>query len=308
MNLGKFISNFISTNKLLFIKSFTLFQSLFVLFYISSERIYESRTDIMPSSSSSSQLLISAFTGGFPTGGLQSYSKSANVYSSIVKSKSFSKALFEKEIIINNETITVYDFIKREYDKSGENPEIEFERTYRFFKNSLISVRYNKLTDIVTIQTFTTDPYFSHELLKASLIELESRLKKYFIENAASKKDFILNRISNVENELIEIEDKYIAFLNQNSSIQSPSLLVSRKRLEREMSVKENILIELSAELEVHKLEVTRDNQVVVDIIDDPSLNLLKVYPRFWSFLMMSLIASFIAPFILKSKSFFIDN
>ena len=307
MNLASYIMGFIRENKTSFLRSFILCQSIFLLFYVFSDRVFESRTDIMPSSSSSNQLNFSAFSGFLPSN-LQSQSKSANIYSTIIKSKSLSKDLFTETVNINGDEAVIYNWLLESYNLEDDNSEIEFEKVYRFFINEIISVRYNKITNIVTIQAYTTDPFFSQALLKASLAELKNRLKQYYKDSKASTRDFILSRISTIENELIDIENRYINFLNQNSNISSPNLLVVKKRIEREISIKENLLKELAAELEINKLEVTRDNQVVVDIIDEPTLNLNKVYPRFSLFLLVSLIASFVIPFVLNSKKIFIDN
>ncbi|MAV64679.1 MAG: hypothetical protein CMG00_05765 [Candidatus Marinimicrobia bacterium] len=303
MNLISFIKNFVLENISLFIKSFLFFQILFVLFYFNAERIFESRADIMPSAGKD-QTLISQLRNASFGGGTQLFSKSGNIYSSIIKSKSFSHDVFNKNIKINGQSYLLYDYLVEAYDHYDEIPEIESERMYRNFKNNLISVRYNKFTDIITIQTFTPDPYLSNQLLKVSLNELETRLQKYFINNVQAKKNFILKRISDIEDELVEIEDRYINFLKKNTSISSPNLVLSKKRLEREIAIKENILVQLAAELEIHKLEVTRDNHVVIDIIDEPSLNLLKVYPNFSTLLLLSLMISFVFPFLLNYKKF----
>lgn len=307
MNLGKYIFSFIVNNQTSFVRSFIICQTIFLLFFIFSDRVFESRTDIMPSVSSSNQLNLNAFSGLIP-GNFQSQSKSANIYSAIIKSKSFSKDLFKEVVDINDNQITIYNWLLQSYNLDNKNSEIEFEKIYKFFINKIISVRYNKITDIATIQTYTKDPFFSQALLQVSLEKLKSRLKQYYRESQVSKRDFILDRISTVEDELLDIENKYINFLNQNSNVNSPNLLVAKKRIEREISIKENLLKELAAELEINKLEVKRDNQVVVDIIDEPTLNVKKVSPRFGLFFLISLMLSLVIPFVLKSKSIFIDN
>lgn len=307
MNLGKYILNFITDNKKSFIISFILCQIIFLLFFFFSVRVFESRADIMPSTSSSSQLGLNAFSGLIP-GNFQGQSKSPNIYSTIIKSKSFAKYLFKEKIDINGDEIVVYNWLLESYNLEHDSSEIEFEKVYRFFVNNIISVRYNKITNIVTIQAYTIDPFFSQALLKASLAELENRLKQYSKDSKASKRDFILSRISTIEDELNDIENRYIEFLNQNSNISSPNLLIAKKRIEREVFIKENLLKELATELEINKLEVTRDNQVVIDVIDEPTLNLLKVYPKFSLLLIVSLMASFVIPFVVHSKKIFIDN
>ena len=307
MNLFSYIMGFIIENKTSFLRSFILCQSIFLLFYVFSDRVFESRTDIMPSAGSSNQLNFSAFSSFLPVN-LQSESKSANIYSAIIKSKSFSKDLFKETVDVNGDKVVVYNWLLESYNLEHDNSEIEFEKVYRFFVNNIISVRYNKITNIVTIQAYTTDPFFSQALLKAALAELKNRLKQYSKESKTSKRDFILSRISTIEDELIDIENRYINFLNQNSNISSPNLLVAKKRIEREVFIKENLLKELATELEINKLEATRDNQILIDAIDGPTLNLLKVYPRFSLLLIVSLMVSFVIPFVLHSKKIFIDN
>ena len=105
--------------------------------------------------------------------------------------------------------------------------------------------------------------------MQACLRELEERLTQYILDSKLSKKEFIISRISVIEDDLKEIENNYINFLNQNSELSSPNLLIMKKRIEREMFIKENLLKELAIELEINKIESTRDNQVVIDLIDN---------------------------------------
>ena len=46
-------------------------------------------------------------------------------------------------------------------------------------------------------------------------------------------KEFIISRISVIEDDLKEIENNYINFLNQNSELSSPNLLIMNKRIEK---------------------------------------------------------------------------
>jgi hypothetical protein len=263
--------------------------------------------ELMSSSDGMSQLNLSAISSFLPTN-MNGTSKSANIYSSILKSRSFAKEVFSEEININDKDITIYNWILENYNINADDDNIEFQTVYNFFKSDLISVRHNKSTDIVSVSIFSLNPNFSYLFLKACLHELEERLKQYSLSSKLSKKEFIISRISIIENDLKEIESNYINFLNQNTDYSSPNLLIMKKRIERAMFIKENLLKELAIELEINKIESTRDNQVVIDLIDNPSLNLGKAYPRYSLFLLISLLASFIIPFILHPKRFFIDN
>ena len=307
MNLGRHTIVFIKEKKRTFVLSFIFCQLIFLLFYVFSDRIYESKMELMSSSDGMSQLNLSAISSFLPTN-MNGTLKSANIYSSILKSRSFAKEVFSEEIKINDQEITIYNWILDKYNIDADNDNIEFQTVYNFFKSDLISVRHNKVTDIVSVSIFSTNPTFSYLFLQACLRELEERLTQYILDSKLSKKEFIISRISVIEDDLKEIENNYINFLNQNSELSSPNLLIMKKRIEREMFIKENLLKELAIELEINKIESTRDNQVVIDLIDEPSLNLGKAYPRYSLFLLISLVTSFIIPFILYPKRFFIDN
>ncbi len=307
MNLGRHTIVFIKEKKRTFVLSFIFCQLIFLLFYVFSDRIYESKMELMSSSDGMSQLNLSAISSFLPTN-MNGTLKSANIYSSILKSRSFAKEVFSEEIKINDQEITIYNWILDKYNIDADNDNIEFQTVYNFFKSDLISVRHNKVTDIVSVSIFSTNPTFSYLFLQACLRELEERLTQYILDSKLSKKEFIISRISVIEDDLKEIENNYINFLNQNSELSSPNLLIMKKRIEREMFIKENLLKELAIELEINKIESTRDNQVVIDLIDEPSLNLGKAYPRYSLFLLISLVTSFIIPFILHPKRFFIDN
>ncbi len=307
MNLGRHTIVFINEKKRTFVLSFIFCQIIFLLFYLFSNRIYESKMELMSSSDGMSQLNLSTISSFLPTN-MNGTSKSANIYSSILKSRSFAKEVFSEEININDKDITIYNWILENYNINADDDNIEFQTVYNFFKSDLISVRHNKSTDIVSVSIFSLNPNFSYLFLQACLHELEERLKQYSLSSKLSKKEFIISRISIIENDLKEIESNYINFLNQNTDHSSPNLLIMKKRIERAMFIKENLLKELAIELEINKIESTRDNQVVIDLIDNPSLNLGKAYPRYSLFLLISLLASFIIPFILHPKRFFIDN
>ena len=209
---------------------------------------------------------------------------------------------------LNDNNFIIYDIIVDTYKLDNNNQDIELNNVYNFFKNELISVRHNKITNIATINAYTNNPFLSQALLEIVLEELKDRLKKYNIDGKASNRDFILSRISQLEDQLIEVEEKYVTFLQANSNLESPALLVTKKRIEREIGIKENLLKELLAELEISQIEAKRENQMVIDVIDSPRLNPSKVYPRFGLLLILSLGISIITPFIVQYKKIFLDS
>ena len=116
-------------------------------------------------------------------------------------------------------------------------------------------------------------------------------------------KEFILERISLLEDELKDAEINYINFLSTNLDLErSPSLLIERKRLERVVNTKEALLIQLASEFEINKIEEKRTNDVKLDIIEKPTLNPNKVSPKLSTVLLLSLFISLSFHFIIYFK------
>lgn len=108
MNLGRHTIVFIVEKKRTFVLSFIFCQLIFLLFYVFSDRIYESKMELMSSSDGMSQLNLSTISSFLPTN-IKGTSKSATIYSSILKSRSFAKKVFSEEIKINDKEITIYN-------------------------------------------------------------------------------------------------------------------------------------------------------------------------------------------------------
>ena len=114
--------------------------------------------------------------------------------------------------------------------------------------------------------------------------------------------------MSFLEQELSIAESNYIDFLSKNLDLSSsPSLLIERKRLERIINTKESLLIQLASELEINKIEETRTNEVKLDIIEQPTFNPKKVFPKLSVILLLSIFVSLSFNFIINFKKIIRD-
>ena len=256
----------------------------------------------MTSDSDANSLGLSSISSFLPMNVISEV-KGPRIFSSIIKSKFFFSELITQDIRANSQIFTIKDYFLDLGNVENDNNEIQNHAMYLFYSNEVISVRHDKLTDIVTIKIFTNDPFISQQILSSVLKLLNKKLSEFSLNAKSSKKEFILERISLLEDELKLAESNYINFLSKNLDLErSPSLLIERKRLERVVNTKEALLIQLASELEINKIEEKRTNDVKLDIIEKPTLNPNKVSPKLSTVLLLSLFISLSFHFIIYFK------
>src|SRR5262249_19274502 len=89
---------------------------------------------------------------------------------------------------------------------------------------------------------------------------------------ARSERQFIEVRLQDVSKELKAAEDRVQEFLQSNRSIEdSPRLVFERERLERELTMRQQVYASLVQSFEQARIDEVRDSPVVT-VIDPPSL------------------------------------
>tara|TARA_B100001029_G_C15063221_1_gene460534 strand:+ start:2071 stop:3057 length:987 start_codon:yes stop_codon:yes gene_type:complete len=324
MKLLRILLKFFIENKSVFIKSFIITNFFVLTIYFIVDREFESQAKILPSEQSNNVINLSSFGSFFPSTVLKD-PRGGQIYSSIIKSQNFYYDLSQEVVIIKGESKTLHNFLLESYDLkekenflkngktthnfsldsydlSNKNKNIELFRAHKLFINKLVSVRYDQLTGIVSINVFSKEPMLSKLLAELIIKTLESTLVQYNIQSKEANKNFISSRVKEVENNLRKLEGEYVKFLDTNQNTNSSFYKIEKKRLERQMKGKENILNSLYSELEINLSEQMRENQTFLDIIEEPTLNESKSYPKLSYTLLLSLIISFSIPFALHSK------
>ena len=303
MELLKSIKSFLINNKKLFLRSFLFCQILGLIYFSQTEKTFESRAQIMSANAESNALSLSSFSSFLPMG-IGGESKGPQIFSSMIKSETFFNELSKIEIGVDDSGVLIFDYISNyRNETSSDNLQLERYRNYKFFLENMISVRHDKLTGIVTVNLYSDNFQLSNQILTSILNLLNDKLSQFSLNAKTSKKDFILSRIYGIEEELKELENDYTKFLKENKNFAlSPSLTVLKRRLERKISIKGDVLSQLATELEINRIEETRENQVSLDIIEYPTIKPMKIAPSRTIIFVLAALISTIIPIIIKFK------
>jgi uncharacterized protein involved in exopolysaccharide biosynthesis len=126
----------------------------------------------------------------------------------------------------------------------------------------------------LTLNVTTDEPQFSKDLANAVLEELDKLQREFKSKTVNEKKNYIEQQIVIAQSELEKLEENLKNFREANRRIDtSPSLMLKRDRMERNVQIQQGIFLTLKQQLELAKIEEVQKSSFV-QILDYPSLPL----------------------------------
>lgn len=160
--------------------------------------------------------------------------------------------------------------------------------------DKLMSIDVDSRTGVIRLSVMTEYPELSAAVVHAYLEELND----YNVNSRQSKgkanKQFISKRLNEVSIELNNSEDALKLFQHNNlnyASANDPSLRQEYLRLQREVSIKETVMLELTKRFEIARVEAARDLPIV-QVIDYGSVPIIKSKPHRTMYLLSAFLGS----------------
>lgn len=152
----------------------------------------------------------------------------------------------------------VVDFIvNRELNKDLKNDQIKLLAQSILVSNHL-SVSYDSYKSLVYLRILFGDEVLSLNLHNLILEEFDAYLSNLKNTKLQQKNLKLIQKLSTVDIELKGLEEKKENFVNNNKNISgSPYLLKELNTIEREISVKENIYLTISSQIELNKVDLS---------------------------------------------------
>ncbi len=120
-----------------------------------------------------------------------------------------------------------------------------------------------------TLSVVSSDPFFSRDLAKAALEELEKVNRFFKNQSIREKTKFIENRIQSVQADLEYSEQILKEFREKNRQISSPALMLEQERLSRDVEIQKGIFLTLKQQLELEKIEEVGKSSIF-QVLDKP--------------------------------------
>ena len=235
--------------------------------------VFNSTLAFMPSAAESGVSGLSGLAGQFgvrlPSGG-GTMSLSSDALAEVIRSKAFLEALASDTVYrgaaSEREVITIATAIGEE---SGPPP-LQQAKAARILRNRLL-VQQDRRSDILRVSVATRWPEVSEGILEVLMLRLDAHVKRLQSSVDSSALDFSVRQSGAALRQLRSAEQALADFDNSNRGAQqSPYLRVQRDRLERQVSLAQDLYSSLEQTRIETSLRTLRNAQSVL-VLEEPT-------------------------------------
>ena len=196
---------------------------------------------------------------------------SSSLYPDIASSHTFAEIMFDKEFYTENygkklPLIAIFTY--------GNKPIPNNIDTLRIASLDRISnmIKFNMKMGFFIMDVTTKEPRFSRDLADTIITELDELQRKFKKQLTNETVEYLEQKISIAKLELEYTEEHLKSFREKNRNVEnSPALLLTRERLQRNVEIQTGIFLILKQQLELAKIEEVQKSSFV-QILDYPSL------------------------------------
>jgi len=207
----------------------------------------------------------------------------------IIKSKDFLSLFTSREWLIADtnrvadtlKPITLEELWEIELDSSINNREQFLQEIIigKMLKYKYIKYEQDKKTGIISLITQFEDAKLSYDINVAMFEELNNTLLHKMRFKAAENRKFIEERFEEIKGDLKRSEEILLRFQQQNRSWNDPSIKLQESRLMREVTINQELALQLQKQYELAKIEEARD-MPLLDVIESPRRALVHFKPK----------------------------
>jgi len=250
-----------------------------VLFF--AKPVYTSTAKIMSSSSgggmSQAAGLAAQFGIAIPTG----QSEPKWVYPEIIKSRTLARSMLKRKFDTNQ--FGSQKNLLQILTYGNDDPQVGLDTLEIMAVNNflaMIDISEDNKTAILTLSINASEPIFAAEVNQALIEQLDTHQRKYNKAKTSDTKQFIEERIIDIEKELMAAEEDLKVFMDRNRRIEnSPALRLQQQRLGREVTVLTGVFTTLKQQLETTKIEEVKESDYVI-VLDSPEIPLQRSKPN----------------------------
>lgn len=258
--------------------------SIIYVFFI-AKPIYTSETTLLLITSGGNQSKLSGLAGqfgfSFPSQNDNVNYLSAETLPEILSSRTLAKSILNTVFDSRefDEPASLLNIFANQKDIASADSNKTIIRAIKYVQN-ILNIRQIKTTPMFLLQVNSSEPQLSAEISSVVINELEKLQSDFTKHELLDKKEFISERLDDVQNELNQAETKLKTFRENNLQINlSPALLLQQERLQREIEIQTQIYISLKQQFEQVKIDEAQ-NKSFLKIVDPPNVPIYPSKPK----------------------------
>ena len=207
----------------------------------------------------------------------------------IIESADFLSQFTNKEWFISDTSkiadtlnpITLEKFWKIKLDSTVNDKERVLQAILigKILSKKYIKYEQDKKKGVISITTSFEDPKLSYDFNVALFEELGNTLANKMHFKVSENRKFIEERLAEVKNDLRKSEGILLDFKQRNRSWNDPSIQLQESRLIRDVTLNQELAIQLQKQYELAKIEEAKD-MPLLDVIESPRRALGSSKPK----------------------------
>lgn len=157
-------------------------------------------------------------------------------------------------------------------------------------EGTYITFSQDKKSGVITLTTEFEDPRVAYDVNVFLFQELNNTLVNKMNFKASANRKFIEGRLTEVKLDLARSENNLRNYRERNRLRLDPGDVLEDGRLQREVLINQEVMIQLQKQYEMAKIEEAKD-MPVLDIIDSPRMPVEKSKPQRKKIVLMGLVA-----------------
>lgn len=239
----------------------------------SSPRRYTTTASFMPQGARA-QSQLSGLAQQFGLGGGDA-GQSPSFYLDLVESRSLLAAVARREYTLRTDSGVLTGPIDKIYGIRSQNPTVLRARIVDAVKGQ-IQKNANPRTGVITVKVISQTPEMAVQIAQNILDEVNRFNLNRRQQAAGLERTFVEKRLAEAQMELRQAEENLQSFLTENREFRSsPSLQLEFDRLNRTVSMRQQLYNGLAQSYEQAKIEEVRDIPVIT-VVEPPEL---PIYP-----------------------------
>ena len=252
--------------------------TIFYVFFI-AKPVYESTVKIMSSSGGRQQSQAVGIAAQFGINLLSSQSEPEWVYPDIIKSRTLARSLLKRKF--DTKKYGPQKPLIQILTYGGEEPKVGLDTLIKTGVDAVISmIDIQQNGSIYNLTVSAPEPVFAKDVATTIIEELDTHQREYNKAKNSETRQFVQERIFDVEKELRGAEEALKIFNDRNRRIEnSPALQLERQRRAREVAVLTGVFTTLKQHLETTKIEEVKESDYVI-VLDPPEAPLWPSKPK----------------------------
>jgi uncharacterized protein involved in exopolysaccharide biosynthesis len=248
-----------------------------VVYALIQPSVYLSTTRFLPSKSTGMATRMAAATSGSAASLPDDGGASSDYYVDLLKSSAFLGTVVTSMFTVEGREQDLITYWEIEGDSDWERRQRACEALSQAMTVTMAKAS-GTAPRLLTVDVRADRPDLAAKIAQRILGCINEHNGKSRSLRAKQNLDFMTKQLGNANDELRQLTDSFAQFVARNRKIVTPALTAERDRLERSVRVQEEVVVTLTKQVELAKIE-EQETRPSIEIIQPPEPPLQRISP-----------------------------